>query len=85
MITTQERAEFHYNSNKNRIKVETFTYALNKKLQLKRKKKSHCGQIPGIPSLESTSLAVGVLHPTFLTLTQHVTVTHILESKACTL
>lgn len=79
MITTQERAAFHYNSNRNKIKMEAFAYTLNKKMQLKRKKKSHCVQIPGIPSQESPSLAVGVLQPAFLTLTQLMT--HILESK----
>lgn len=63
--------------------MEAFAYTLNKKFQLKRIKKSHCIQIPGIPSQESTSLTVGVLHPTFLTLMQHVT--HTLESKRCAL
>lgn len=52
---------------KNKTKMEAFAYTLNKKLQLKRIKESHCTQIPGIPSQESTSLTVGVLHPTFLT------------------
>lgn len=83
MITIQERSAFHYNSNKNKIKIEGFAYTLNKKLQLKRIKKSHCIQIPGIPCQENTSLTVGVLHPTFLTLTHHMT--HILESKRCAL
>lgn len=63
--------------------MEAFAYTLNLKIQLKRIKKSHCIQIPGILSQESTSLSVGVLHPTFLTLTQHMT--HILKSKRCAL
>lgn len=34
--------------------MEAFAYTLNKKLQLKRIKESHCIQIPGIPSQENT-------------------------------
>lgn len=56
--------------------MEAFAYTLNKKLQLKRIRKSHCIRIP---SQESTSLTVRVLHPSFLTLMQHMT--HTLESK----